>query len=74
MHAELRAGGEEHGRKRIARLMRSAGLVGASRRRNGVTTTRRDRNAQSAPDLVDRNFTARAANEGRKAHPNGNVR
>jgi hypothetical protein len=41
-HAELRAGGERHGRKRIARLMREARLVGASRRRNGVTTTRRD--------------------------------
>ena len=33
VHAELRAGGEKHGRKRIARLMRAAGLVGASRRR-----------------------------------------
>ena len=41
VHAELRAGGEKHGRKRIARLMRAAGLVGASRRRRGVTTTRR---------------------------------
>lgn len=29
VHAELRAGGEKHGRKRIARLMRAAGLVGA---------------------------------------------
>jgi len=28
VHAELRAGGEKHGRKRIARLMRAAGLVG----------------------------------------------
>ena len=43
VHAELRAGGEKHGRKRIARLMRVAGLVGASRRRGGITTTRRDR-------------------------------
>ena len=31
VHAELRAGGEKHGRKRIARLMRDAGLVGAKR-------------------------------------------
>ena len=38
VHAELRAGGEKHGRKRMARLMRTAGLVGASRRRNGITT------------------------------------
>ena len=28
MHAQLRADGEKHGRKRIARLMRMAGLVG----------------------------------------------
>ena len=63
VHAELRAGGEKHGRKRIARLMREAGLVGASRRRNGVTTTRRDRDARPAPDLVDRNFVASAPNE-----------
>ncbi len=63
VHAELWAGGEKHGRKRIARLMRAAGLVGASRRRTGVTTTRRDRDARPAPDLVDRDFTAKAANE-----------
>jgi transposase InsO family protein len=42
VHAELRAAGERHGRKRIARLMRAAGLVGASRRRGGPTTTRPD--------------------------------
>ena len=36
--AELRAAGERHGRKRIARLMRAAGLVGASRRRGGPVT------------------------------------
>jgi len=58
VHAELQAGGTKYGRKRIARLMRAAGLVGASRRRAGVTTTRRDKEARPAPDLVDRNFTA----------------
>jgi len=31
VHAELRADGKKHGRKRVARLMRAAGLVGASR-------------------------------------------
>lgn len=62
IHAELRAGGERHGRKRIARLMRSAGLVGASRRRGGPVTTRRDREARPAPDLVDRNFAAAGPN------------
>jgi putative transposase len=63
VHAELRAGGEKHGRKRIARLMRAAGLVGASRRRTGVTTTRRDKDARPAPDLVDRNFVASRPNQ-----------
>lgn len=63
VHAELRADGEKHGRKRVARLMRAAGLVGASRRRAGVTTTRRDKEARPAPDLVDRNLTAAAPNQ-----------
>jgi putative transposase len=58
IHAELRATGHRHGRKRIARLMRAAALTGASRRREGVTTTRRDKDARPAPDLVDRDFTA----------------
>ena len=58
MHADLRTRGERHGRKRIARLMRKAGLVGASHRHGGPTTTRRDKDARPAPDLVDRNFTA----------------
>lgn len=31
VHAELRATDQRHGRKRIARLMRAAGLVGVSR-------------------------------------------
>jgi putative transposase len=62
VHADLRANGQQHGRKRIARLMRIAGLVGVSRRR-GVVTTRRDKEARPAPDLVDRNFTAERANQ-----------
>ncbi len=63
VHAELRARGAAHGRKRIARLMRDAGLVGASHRRGGPTTTRRDMEARPAPDLVDRNFTASGPNQ-----------
>ncbi|WP_279357200.1 IS3 family transposase [Methylobacterium indicum] len=43
IHAELVAEGSRHGRKRIARLMRSGSLVGASQRRRGVITTRRDK-------------------------------
>ncbi len=63
IHADLRAGGEKHGRKRIARLMRDAGLVGACHRQDGPTTTRRDKEARPAPDLVDRNFTASGPNQ-----------
>ncbi len=45
------------GIKRIARLMKSAGIAGVSRRRF-CTTTLRDRDAPPAPDLVDRSFKA----------------
>src|ERR1019366_282154 len=44
------------GRKRVARLMRHAGLAGVSRRKSTITTVRDG--ARQAPDLVDRNFTA----------------
>jgi putative transposase len=63
VHAQLRTDGSRHGRKRIARLMREAGLVGACHRQGGPTTTRRDQDARPAPDLVDRNFTAAAQNQ-----------
>ena len=63
VHADLRAQGERHGRKRIARLMRNAGLVGASHRKGGPTTTVRDKDARPAPDLVDRDFTASGPNQ-----------
>jgi putative transposase len=63
IHAALWARDQRHGRKRIARLMRAAGLVGASRRRGGVVTTKRDKEARPAPDLVDRNFTAAKPNQ-----------
>ena len=63
VHAELRASGERHSRKRVARLMREAGLVGASRRRRGPVTTQRDKEARPAPDLVDRDFTAAGPNQ-----------
>jgi len=43
-------------RKRVARLMRNAGLVGVSRRKSAITTVRDG--ARQAPDLVERNFTA----------------
>jgi putative transposase len=45
-------------RKRVARLMRKAGLQGVSRRRAYTVTTRRDARQQPAPDLVQRQFRA----------------
>ena len=49
------------GRKRVARLMRRAGIVGVSRRKR-TRTTIRDERARLAPDLVERNFEVEAAN------------
>ena len=60
VHAELVEGGLSISRKRVARLMKAAGLAGVSRRRF-VTTTVRDGGRQ-APDLVQRSFTAGAPN------------
>jgi len=57
IHAELREEGTKVGRKRIARLMKASALAGVSRRKSTVTT-RRDRSARPAPDLVDRHFVA----------------
>jgi putative transposase len=59
IHAELAGQGIHVGRKRIARLMRIAGLRGVSRRR-WITTTRRKPDARPAPDLVQRHFSADA--------------
>jgi putative transposase len=60
IHQELLAAANIHAAcKRVARLMRAAGLKGASRRRWMITTVR-DRNARPAPDLAERNFTAAA--------------
>jgi putative transposase len=61
IHAELREQGFRVGCKRVARLMRAAGLRGASRR-NWIITTVRDRQARPTPDLVERNFSAAAPN------------
>jgi putative transposase len=60
IHAELAARGTRVGRKRVARLMRRGGLQGVTRRK-GTFTTVRDGDARPAPDLVDRNFVATAA-------------
>ena len=57
VHAELRATGRSVGRKRVARLMRAAGLVGVHRRRRSAGTRSVGRRL-TAPDLVRRDFSA----------------
>jgi putative transposase len=57
IHAELVATGTRVSRKRVARLMRAAGLRGVSRRKRIVTTVR-EPGVRPAPDLVQRTFTA----------------
>ena len=61
IHVQLGRDGVHMGRKRVARLMRLAGLRGASRRR-WPHTTRSRAGARRAPDLVRRHFSADAAN------------
>jgi len=61
IHEELSVAGIHVGRKRVARLMKAAGLGGVSRRK-WMTTTVRDHNARPAPDLVNRQFVAPAPN------------
>jgi len=58
VHAELAAKDIRIGRKRVARLMSEAGLVGVSRRRFITTTIKGE--GRQAPDLVERNFVADA--------------
>lgn len=55
IHNHLRDEGIRVGRKRVARLLRSAGLVGVSRRK-GFFTKKQDKTASYAPDLVNRAF------------------
>ncbi|CAA9309402.1 MAG: Mobile element protein [uncultured Gemmatimonadaceae bacterium] len=61
VHAELRAAGTRCARKRVARLMRAAGLAGCHRRRRARTTVADPAHAP-APNLVAREFVARAPN------------
>lgn len=55
IRAELSDEGVRVGRKRVARLMRAAGLQGVSRRKYRRTTVRQP-GAQPASDLVQRDF------------------
>jgi putative transposase len=62
LHRDLRAIGVHVGRKRVARLLKQAGLRGVSRRKWLVTTVRAE-HARPAPDLVQRAFTATGPNQ-----------
>lgn len=59
---KLRRRGIRVGRKRVARLMRDAGIIGVTRRRKHGTT-RRDEAARPAQDLVEREFVADGPNQ-----------
>ncbi len=59
VHAELHTLGVRCGRRRVARLMRKAGIRGCARGRK-KRTTRRDPRATPASDLVNRDFRAAA--------------
>lgn len=61
VHAMLAADEVFVGKKRVARLMKSAGLEGACRRKKYKST--RDKDARPAPDLVEREFTATGPNQ-----------
>ena len=63
IRAELREQGTAVSGKRVARLMRAAGLRGVSRRRRFTVTTRREQSRPVAPDLVQREFHADAPNK-----------
>jgi transposase InsO family protein len=62
VHAELRGFGHTVNRKRVERLMRKHGLEGLHLRRRKRTTVP-DRLAPPAPDLVQRDFSARQLDE-----------
>jgi transposase InsO family protein len=60
IHAQLRRQGHRHGRKRVARLMRAAGLHGRTPRRFKRTTIP-DPAATARVDLIRRDFSVNAA-------------
>jgi putative transposase len=60
--AALQNEGIRVGKKRAHGLMKAAGLKGVSRRKRPSTTVRSD-SRRSAPDLVDRDFTASEPDE-----------
>jgi len=63
IHRELADEDVRVGRKRIARLMKAADIVGCHRRKRSYSITRQDPKAEAAPDLVDRKFVATEPNQ-----------
>lgn len=64
VHAALRARGVSCSRRRVARLMRQQGLVSCWRRKKRkVITTDSKHNQPVAPNRLNRDFTATAANQ-----------
>ncbi len=63
IHAELADAGVHVGRKRIARLMKAADIVGCHRRKRSFSITNQNPKAEAAPDLVDRKFVATCPNQ-----------
>ncbi len=63
VHEDLAEAGHRVGRKRVARLMRSEGLAGVSRRKGPPRPKRTTPEAPPAPDLVRRHFAADAPDQ-----------
>lgn len=61
IHKDLKAAGHKVGRKRVARLMRSAGVRGKTKRRFKTTTTSRHQRPKAA-NLVEQNFDVATPN------------
>lgn len=62
IHAELHSQGETCSRKRVARLMKKAGIEAKMKKRFKVTTKANPK-AKAAPNLLEQNFTATAPNQ-----------
>jgi putative transposase len=63
MWKALRRAGEQPGRGRVERLMRTHGIQGAKRRGKPWKTTTPEPAVRRRPDLVERDFSAARANE-----------
>ncbi len=63
IHAALEQAGIQVSRKRVARLMREAGIHSQRRVRRRIRTTDSDHQRPVAPNLLDRDFAADAPNQ-----------